>query len=212
MTVLLGFLFVVSFAGLVFVGYHAFHLHTSVTRLETDLTSQRTRYEQDVKQRNDYCANAKTQYQDLVNKYNQDIKKLKEYAIALKTENERLSKWKNIADAEVKATEMVRTAQATLEKAQADADNLISTAQQRSTNLLTDTDQKARSQLASANETASMVASEAREKANAHKTEAQAILDSVTSQAAKILDAANKKAEEIGGSAYEAMRNASLYE
>jgi hypothetical protein len=34
----------------------------------------------------------------------------------------------------------------------------------------------------------------------------------VTAQAAKIIEAANKKAEEVGGSAYEAMKNAALYE
>jgi hypothetical protein len=212
MILLLGFLLILSATGLTFIGYHAFHLHTSVTRLETDLTAQKTRYEQDIKQRNDYCANAKSQYQELANKYNQDIKKLKEYAIALKTENERLSKWKNIADAEVKATEMVRTAQTTLENAKINAENIISTAQQHSTTLVAEADQKARSQLASANDTASTVTSEAREKAKALKTEAQAILDSATSQSAKIIDTANTKAEEIAGSAYDAMRNAVLFE
>src|SRR5438552_3835216 len=70
----------------------------------------------------------------------------------------------------------------------------------------------AATQLATANETASAVASEAKQKAKALKDETQAILNSATSQAAKVIDAANKKAEEIAGSAYEAMKNASLYE
>ena len=130
----------------------------------------------------------------------------------MKAENERLSKWKNVADAEVKATEMVRTARATLEKAKTDADSMITTAQQQATALLAKADQDAQSQLAIANETASTVASEAKAKAKTLKEEAQAILNSATGQAAKIIDAANKKAEEIGGSAYEAMRNAALYE
>ena len=212
MTVLLGFLLVAAIAGLAFIGYHAFQLHINVARLETDLAAQRARYEQDSKQWKDYCTNAKTQYQGVVNKYNEDAKRWKEYSTALKVENERLSKWKNVADAEVKAAEMVRKAQATLEKVKADADNLISTAQKQSTLLLAEADQKARSQMASANETATAVASEAKEKAKALKDESQAILDSTTSQAAKIIDAANKKAEEIGGDAYEAMRNAALYE
>ena len=63
-----------------------------------------------------------------------------------------------------------------------------------------------------ANDTANAVASEAKEKAKSLNDEAQAILNSVTGQAAKIIEAANKKAEEIGGSAFEAMRNAALYE
>ncbi|NQT19647.1 MAG: DUF4041 domain-containing protein, partial [Planctomycetes bacterium] len=107
---------------------------------------------------------------------------------------------------------MVRTARATLEKARGDADNLLSTAQQRATALLAEADQKASVQLASANDTASAVASEAKKKAKALREETRAILDSASTQAAKIIDGANKKAEEIGGSAYQAMRNADLYE
>jgi hypothetical protein len=209
---LLGFLFVATFVALIIVGYHAFQLHTSVTRLETELAAQRTKHEQEIQQRTDYCTNAKNQYQVLANKYNEDVKHLKECCIALKTENERLSKWKNVADAEVKAAEMTRTAQDTLTKAKVDAESLIASAKERSTSLLAESDQKAQSQLAVANDTAINVISEAKGKAKALKEEAQAILDSATSQVAKIIGAANTKAEEIGGSAYEAMRNASLYE
>lgn len=212
MTVLLGLLFVASITGLGFVGYHAFQLHTTVTRLETELAAQRARYEQDGKQWHDYGEKSKAQYQSVINKYNEDAKRWKEYLASLKTENERLSKWKNVANAEVKAAEMMRTARASLEKAKTDADSMIVTARQQATALLTEADQKAQSQLASANETASTAASEAKAKAKTLKDEAQAILNSATGQAAKIIDAANKKAEEIGGSAYEAMRNAALYE
>jgi hypothetical protein len=212
MAVLLGLLLVVAIAGLGFVGYHAFQLHTTVTRLETELAAQRARYEQDSKQWHDHGEKIKAQYQGVVNKYNEDAKRWKEFVTSLKTENERLSKWKNVADAEVKASEMVRTARATLEKTKTDADNMIATAQQQATALLAEADQKAQSQLAIANETAGTVSSEAKAKAKTLKDEAQAILNSATGQAAKIIDVANKKAEEIGGSAYEAMRNAALYE
>ena len=177
-----------------------------------ELAAQQARYEQDSKQWNDYCEKIKTQYQSVVNKYNEDAKRWKEYFASLKTENERLSKWKNVADAEIKATEMVRTARANLEKAKTDANSMTAAAQQQATALLAEADQKAQSQLASVNETANTVASEAKAKAKALKDEAQAILNSATGQAAKIIDAANKKAEEIGGNAYEAMKNAALYE
>lgn len=212
MTVFLGLLLVAAVTGLGFVGYHAFQLHTAVTRLGTELAAQRARYEQDSKQWNEYGEKVKAQYQSVVNKYNEDAKRWKEYSTALKTENERLSKWKNLADAEVKATEMARTARATLEKAKTESDSMMATAQQQATGLLAEADQKAQSQLASASETANSVASEAKAKAKTLKDEAQAILNSATGQAAKMIDAANKKAEEIGGSAYEAMRNAALYE
>lgn len=54
MAVLLGFLLVVAIVGLGFIGYQAFQLHTTVTRLEVELAAQRARYEQDSKQWNDY--------------------------------------------------------------------------------------------------------------------------------------------------------------
>lgn len=70
-----------------------------------------------IKQLNDSSATMKAQYQGLVNKYNEAVKKWNEYSTALKAEIQRLSKWKNIADADVKAAEMVRIAQATLDTA-----------------------------------------------------------------------------------------------
>jgi hypothetical protein len=212
MVILLGFLLVLTVAGLVFLGYHALQLHTKATRLETELAAQQARYDQEIKQWNDYSEKAKGQYQLLVNKYNQDAKRWNEHSAALKAENQRLARWKNVADAELKAAAMVRAARATREKAETDAKNRIATAQQQAAALLADAQQKASSQLASANETASAVAAEAKGKAKALQEDARAILDSATSQAAKIIDGANKKAEEIGGSAYEALRNAALYE
>jgi F0F1-type ATP synthase membrane subunit b/b' len=165
-----------------------------------------------MKQWSAYAENLKAQYQCLATKYNEDAKRWNEYSVALAAENQRLSKWKNVADADVRAAEMAATARATLEKAKADADSLISAAQQRATALLAEADEKAAAQLSAANSTASTVATEAKGKAKGLKDEAQAILDSATTQAAKIIDSANKKAEEIGGSAYEAMKNAALYE
>ena len=212
MTALLVFLLIVAIAGLAFLGYHAVQLHVRVGQLDAELAAQRARYDQDIKQWNDYCTAVKGQYEALVNKYNDDAKRWNEYSTALKAENQRLSKWKNMADAEVKVVEMLQTARATLEKANGDANSLISIAQQRATALLAEADQKAAAQLTIANTTASTVTAEAKEKAKSLKDEAQAILDSATTQAAKVIDVANKKAGEIAGSAYEAMKNAALYE
>ena len=95
----------------------------------------------------------------------------------------------------------IKQPRTTLEKAKIEAENLVSTTRQRAAAFLGETEQKAATQLA-----------EAKAKATALKNEAQAALDSTTIQAAKILEGANKKAAEIAGSAYEAMKNAALYE
>jgi hypothetical protein len=223
MTLFLSFLLIVAITGLGFVGFYAFKLHTRVIQLDTEISTQLARYDQDSKKWNDYSTNIKTQYQALVNKYNENVKKWNEFSAALKAENQRLSKWKNVADAEVQADEMLRNAGLTLEKAHNDANNLMSTAQQQANILMTDANQKAEtqlaetnkntsSQLAKANETVSTITAEAKQQAKALRDQAQAILDSATTQVAKIIDAANKKAEEVAGSAYEALKNASLYE
>lgn len=212
LTLLLAFLLALAIAGLAILGFQLLQLSTSSAQLRAELGAQQTRYENDIKQRNHHSETIKAQYQGLVSTYNEGAKKWNESSAAMKAEIQRLSKWKNIADADVKATEMVRTARATLEKANGDANALVSIAQQRTTTIQAEADQKMAAELAIAKETASKVASEAKEKAKALKDEAQAILNSATTQAAKVIEAANKKAEEIAGSAYEAMKNASLYE
>ena len=53
---------------------------------------------------------------------------------------------------------------------------------------------------------------EVKKKSKSLNDEAQGILDSVTNQAAQITLDARTKAQEIAGSAYDAMKNASLYE
>ena len=135
----------------------------------------------------------KTHYTTLITKYNEDARRWNDNATALKGEIQRLSKWKAMADAEVKAAEMVRTARAMFEKAKADADGMISTAQRQAASALAEASQKAETQLAEANSTATAVASEAKERAKALKEEAQWTLSSATTQAASITTAANKK-------------------
>src|SRR5207249_119892 len=118
------FLLALAIAGLAFLGFHAFQLRTRATYLDAELVAQQARYDKDIKQWNDFSVTVKARHNDLVNKYNEKARKWNEYATALKTENQRLSKWKNVADADVKAAEMLRSARATLEKAKADANNL----------------------------------------------------------------------------------------
>ncbi len=212
MTALLAFLLVLTVVGLAFCGFYAFQLRTRAAHLDADLLAQRTRHDEDVKQLNDYSVNAKAKCQGLVNKYNEVAKRWNESSTALKAEIQRLSKWKNVADADVRAVEIVRSAQATLAKAEADANNLLYTAKQDASTLQAEANQKVATEVADAMKTASALVAEAREKAKTLKDEAQAILASATTQAAKVVESANKKAEEIGGSAYVAMKNAALYE
>ncbi|OGP58503.1 MAG: hypothetical protein A2V67_04030 [Deltaproteobacteria bacterium RBG_13_61_14] len=115
--------------------------------------------------------------------------------------NQHLAKYEGIADADERAAKILRDAQETLEKAKAD-----------SVNIYNEANQGAQTTLEKANQEAKTVASEAREKAKTSKEEAKAQLDRASVEAAKIVQDANKRAEEIAGSAYEAMKNASLYE
>jgi hypothetical protein len=176
MTELLASLLFVAVVGLVILASRLLTLRKRTTQLDSELQHQRTRYEHDQKQWSDR-------------------------ATALERENQRLSKWQSVADADTKAAEMIQSAQARLDEATSDASSLISRAQQEADALL-----------AGASNQASAIALEARQEAKKHKDEARAVLDSATIQAGTIVDAANKRAQEIAGSAYEAMNNATLYE
>lgn len=142
-----------------------------------------------------------TELRELKSKYDQENKQWAERSTALEAENKRLSKWAVVADADVKAQELTQAAQAIMDKATADAAALTAGAQQEVSTLR-----------ANANNEVNTITSEAKQQSKALKDEAKAALDSATVQAGTIVDAANKRAEEIAGSAYEAMKNASLYE
>lgn len=212
LTIFLVFLLVLAIAGLGALGFHTLQLTAKVANLNGELVTQRTRCEMEIKQQKDLSETIKAQYQGVVKTHNEGAKKWNDSYAAMKAEIQRLSKWKNIADADSKAADMIRTARATLERANVDAAGLVSESQQRAANLHAEANQAAAAELAIAKETAGKLASEAREKAKSLKNEAEAILSSATIQAATIIDAANKKAEEIAGSAYDAMKNASHYE
>jgi hypothetical protein len=76
----------------------------------------------------------------------------------------------------------------------------------------TELHQEAQAALDRAKVEATTIGTEARQRAKTLKDEAEAILDSATTKAARIVADANKKGEEIAASAYDAMRNASLYQ
>jgi Domain of unknown function (DUF4041)/T5orf172 domain len=207
-TALLLFLLLLAIGGLVVLGTYTLQLRTRVARLD----EQQEKHDDEITQWNEYSVSAKAQHQSLVSKHGEDTRKWNEHLLALKAENQRLSKWKNVANADEKAAEMLRTARATLEKANTEANNVLSTAQQRATVLRTEAEQNAAADAINAKNSANDIISDAKQKTKAQRDETTAILNSATIQAAKMIEAANRKAEAIAGSAYEAMKNASLYE
>lgn len=122
--------------------------------------------------------------------YRTDLGKQIDLAKKLEAENQRLSKWEIVADADDKAKELLQSAQELFEKTKTDAVRLAESSQQQATILIT----------------------EAKQQTKSMKDEAKVNLDASTIRASKIIDEANKKAEEIAGSAYEAMKNSNLYE
>ncbi len=93
------------------------------------LRNQVSQLSHEIQQTRSLASTAKLQYEEVVGKYNvlttkynDDVGRLRQYATAQKEEINRLAKWKNVADAEVKAAQMVRAAQETLTKANAEAE------------------------------------------------------------------------------------------
>src|SRR4051794_8158483 len=120
MTVLLVLLLICALAGLGFLGFHAFQWRVSLNHFEDQFATQQMQFDNDLKASRDRLVAGASKYNELVRKYNDDAKKWQASAIALKTEIQRLSKWKNVADAGAKAAEMVQMARATLARANSD--------------------------------------------------------------------------------------------
>ena len=160
---------------------------------------------------------------------------------AAENEARRLSKYQVVADADEKARELTSLAEATLQSARASAASIRSTAEAEKATILDEASQEvkklrddadakvreltyfadaalhnARISAASIQSTAeaekATVLDEARQEARRLRDDARTTLDSATLQAATIVQAAEKRAQDIAGSAYEAMKNASLYE
>lgn len=131
----------------------------------------------------------------------------------------RLAKWQSVADAEAKAAELLESAQLILDVANSDAASLRSQSQKDAESVLAMAQadaavaiQQANAALADARTEAVSHAATARQDAKRLRDDARATLEAATVQAKNITDAARKRAEEIAGSAYDAMKNASLFE
>jgi Meiotically Up-regulated Gene 113 (MUG113) protein/uncharacterized protein DUF4041 len=102
----------------------------------------------------------------------------------------RLAQWEIVADADDKANELLSEARAAVAQAEADAQILTGNAQQHY------------------EQTVETAKAEAKELTQ----EAKTALATATEQAAETLAEAHRRAEEIAGKAYDAVRNAELYE
>jgi len=78
-----------------------------------------------------------TEISDNRTKYEQDIQKYAKYISILKAQVQRLSKWMSVADADAKAQELIQSAKNILDKANSDANQLVANSQQQVDTLLT---------------------------------------------------------------------------
>lgn len=120
----------------------------------------------------------------------ENLHKVKSVARKLKAAVERLAQYKGIADADHRAAEIRRTAEAQLEAAKQEAGGVV----------------------AQAKHEADATVASAKEQAKKLREDAKARLNAATVQASQIAERANKRAEEIAGKAYDAVKNAELYE
>lgn len=181
---------IIAIIAMVFLGFKLLKLKKRAAQLDSELRDQRGKFDQEVKQWTERVA--------ILNGENEKISKR---FTEIDAENKNLSKWAVVADADAKAQELIKAAQAVMDKTTTDVAALTSDAQLEASTLLIN----AKSEV-------SMITSEAKQEAKTLKEEAKATLDAATIQAGTIVDMAKKRAEEIAGSAYEAMKNASLYE
>ena len=199
-------------AGLAGLAIYCVQLHTQVTHFNISLATQQVESQTQLTQQQARIQNITAQYQTLAQKYNDDAQKWNGYAVKLQAENQHLTKWRGIANADAKAAEMLQSARLSVEKAASEANQLVAVAQQRASAVQTDAERRTAADVAAASEMAKRTLADAKEKAQGQRDESQTILSAATAQANKIIEAANKKAEEIAGSTYDAMYGAALYE
>jgi len=144
---------------------------------------------------------AESELGELSAKCKEETQRLSARGKALEAQNQRLSKYVGIANADEKAAEI-------LSQAGEEVKSRLADAHARAQKVV----QEANAALAKTKDEAAGLSSEAKQKAKVMKEEARYLLDAATLQAGRIVENANKRAEEVAGSAYEAKNNAELYE
>lgn len=157
--------------------------------------------------------------QDVRANYILDSERWNQFANGARAEIARLAKWKNVADAEAKAAEILTEARKAYDKAVAEAQVILREANTELQSSKTEAEQttklagrKATAQLEEAEEKAKTLLKEARDKAKQLRSDAEERFDSATRSANKLISTAESQAQKIGGSAYEAMKNAQMWQ
>jgi hypothetical protein len=120
---------------------------------------------------------------------------------SLQADIQRLSQYEGIASADEKAKEILQQAQ-----------DVLQNSQMESLRVITEATLHAQSLMEQANADSSRISSEAKKESKNLKDSAKSALDAATIQSAQIIEEANRKAQEIAGKAYDALKNADLYE
>ena len=141
-------------------------------------------------------------------KYDNDLKQWNDYVAKARAEIQRLSRFASVADADAQAKMFIEQGQRELKKANADAQEIIARAEV----VARDLRNQSEIVLSKSKEEAGSISAEARAESRRLRDEARAVLESATQQSSKIIASAHERAEEIAGSAYTAMNNAQLYE
>jgi hypothetical protein len=171
-----------------------------------------------------------TEVDDQEKKHAEEAKKWHADSSRLMEAIRRLAKYKGIVDAEAKAAEILQKAHADAERSHHNANEIVSdalgkaasiksqaeevldSANAKAANCIEESGKRAAEIRALAEEAASLEKGAARQNAKEMRERCKALLDSATVQSTRIIERANKRAEEIGGSAYAAMKNAALHE
>ncbi|TVQ80891.1 MAG: DUF4041 domain-containing protein [Phycisphaeraceae bacterium] len=128
------------------------------------------------------------------------IERLSASIRGLQSENARLEKWSDVADADEKAAELVRDAEAILQQAEKDAGVLLQNAEQQYQQMV----QRAKDE--ALNDTR-----QSRERAKKLLEDAKSKLESAARRSDEILRKADRDAQEIAGEAYAAVQDANRF-
>ena len=134
-------------------------------------------------------------------KLQEEIGQLRTSNEALVVENEALSAFKVILDAQKEADRILAEAKQEVEAAQA-----------RSREILAQATRQSESELEKAREEAKQIRADARTRSDEAARKAASVMDSANREAHLVLDNANRRAQEIAGSAFEAVQNAEKFE
>jgi len=110
MGVAFAFLFLVAVAAATGIAIYAVTLRTRLIQVTDELRMSQGFASAAQRQHEEFVG----KYNAVVKKYNDDLARWNQVATAQKEEVNRLARWKNVANAEVKAAQMVQTAQETL--------------------------------------------------------------------------------------------------